>query len=445
MNSRFIFFTAKRRFRSVLWRATDALFIAILLALILHILVHVSVATSPLLAQALVPYKWYGVNRSGGEFSPEKIPGIPGTDFVYPDNADLMRTFTERGLILLRLPFIWERLQPEALGPLDPETVRQIKKTLDSAKDAKAQVLLDLHNYGRYHKKALIASDGKLLGDVWSKLLLEVQNHPALFGAEIMNEPHDLVGGPDTWKQIAQDTVTIMRERGVSTRLVIPGYGWQSARYWQDNNAGLTIADPDENMVYSAHQYFDKSGTGIYDEVELSMLLPGKAGELLKPFTDWLEKNKATGIITEFGVPKTDMAWLPVLDEFLTVVDTNPRLLGAVYWSSGPWWGDYPLSVEPDNSPQTVSILKVLSQFPSRSNPVTLPKFVKPGQTVKFKNQPTIYLVDKNGLLPFATWSGYKAYRATHANSRLVMLLDKAENYTIRWVEAELGFISNFR
>ena len=139
------------------------------------------------------------------------------------------------------------------------------------------------------------------------------------------------------------------------------------------------------------------------------------------------------------------MAWLPVLDEFLTVVDTNPRLLGAVYWSSGPWWGDYPLSVEPDNSPQTVSILKVLSQFPSRSNPVTLPKFVKPGQTVKFKNQPTIYLVDKNGLLPFATWSGYKAYRATHANSRLVMLLDKAENYTIRWVEAELGFISNFR
>jgi endoglucanase len=34
-----------------------------------------------------------------------------------------------------------------------------------------------------------------------------------------------------------------------------------------------------------------------------------------------------------------------VLDNFLAAMKQNG--IGGTYWAAGPWWGDYPLSVEP--------------------------------------------------------------------------------------------------
>ncbi len=65
-------------------------------------------------------------------------------------------------------------------------------------------------------------------------------------------------------------------------------------------------------------------------------------------------------MFTEYGVPRDDSRWLAVLDSFLNYIDADPSILGGTYWGSGPWWGTYPLSIEPlggSDAPQ-VSVLK---------------------------------------------------------------------------------------
>ncbi len=65
----------------------------------------------------------------------------------------------------------------------------------------------------------------------------------------------------------------------------------------------------------------------------------------LKPFLDWLTLHNARGFLGEYGVPDNDPHWLVVLDNFLDTLDAAG--IGGTCWATGPWWGDYALSVEP--------------------------------------------------------------------------------------------------
>ena len=56
----------------------------------------------------------FGVNMSGGEFG-GVYPGELGVHYGYPTAKDL-DYFKEQGLMLIRFPFRWERLQPELYG-----------------------------------------------------------------------------------------------------------------------------------------------------------------------------------------------------------------------------------------------------------------------------------------------------------------------------------------
>ena len=64
-------------------------------------------------------------------------------------------------------------------------------------------------------------------------------------------------------------------------------------------------------------------------------------------FRKWLQIHHVKGIFTEVGVPGNDPQWLASFDMFLFSINTDPNIVGATYWSAGPWWGSYPLSIEP--------------------------------------------------------------------------------------------------
>ncbi len=67
--------------------------------------------------------------------------------------------------------------------------------------------------------------------------------------------------------------------------------------------------------------------------------------ERVRPFVEWLKKNKKKGMIGEFGVPDNDPRWLPLMDRMLAYLKQN--CIPSTYWAAGPGWGNYFLSVEP--------------------------------------------------------------------------------------------------
>ena len=52
---------------------------------------------------------------------------------------------------LVRLPFRWERLQPQLNQPLDTVELSRVKAFVDAATAEGVTVLLDVHNYARWH------------------------------------------------------------------------------------------------------------------------------------------------------------------------------------------------------------------------------------------------------------------------------------------------------
>ena len=67
------------------------------------------------IANTFVPF---GVNLAGAEFSEAKVPSVCETDYFYPTIAEL-DYFKDKGLMLIRFPFRWERIQCSFGGELD--------------------------------------------------------------------------------------------------------------------------------------------------------------------------------------------------------------------------------------------------------------------------------------------------------------------------------------
>lgn len=67
---------------------------------------------------AAKPLAYTGVNIAGGEFfDPVKTPApIYSKNFTYPTQAEL-QYFAGKGMNVVRIPFRWETLQPEAKKP----------------------------------------------------------------------------------------------------------------------------------------------------------------------------------------------------------------------------------------------------------------------------------------------------------------------------------------
>jgi endoglucanase len=310
--------------------------------------------------------KPFGVNLAAAEFGPQHLPGTAGVDYTYPAGAGRAAYFAGKGLTLIRLPFLWERVQPAAYGHLSAADVGGIRALLDDAQASGAQVILDLHNYGRYYGAPLTRADAGKLADVWGKLAQAFRGHPGLYGYELMNEPHDLPEGPDSWAYLAQAAADGIRRYDSQAWLLVPGYSWQSARFWADNNASLDVRDPAGRLLYAAHLYFDADHTGTYrNSYDADRAYSTIGVDRLQPYLAWLAARNARGILTEYGVPDNDARWSAALDLFLAALASSPRIQGGTYWAAGPWWGTFALSVEP-RSGQDRPQMAVLARYPSR-------------------------------------------------------------------------------
>ena len=338
---------------------------------------------------------YFGTNLSGAEFAPSnQYPyGIDGQEYSFPPKASF-DYFCQKGLKLIRLPFRWERVQPELNGELGgarngsgKSYLQQMKDLVQYAQDKGMFIILDMHNFARRGvngNEYLIDETENLtrghFADVWKKLATEFKDYRNIWGYDLMNEPHDM--GNSKWFDIAQAAINAVREVDSRTSIIICGDAWSSAKDWPNVSDNLkNLADPSNKLIYQAHVYFDRNASGVYDKYDGELNVgttPQEEGandqtgvERVKPFVEWRVRNNKVGFIGEYGAPAADGAWNTIMGNMLDYLQKHG--VPATYWSAGPRWGDYPLSIEPDNDysvdkPQ----MSVLSKYKKTTYPANL-------------------------------------------------------------------------
>lgn len=312
----------------------------------------------------------FGVSLCGAEFGTDNLPGTLNKDYIYPERSEV-EYFANKGVSLMQLPFRWERIQHQLFAPLDGQELNRIKKFMTDCANTGVMVVLNMHNFARYKvngQEYIIGSPEvpvAAFNDVWKKLAYELRNFNNVYGLDIMNEPHDM--GGYSWFNAAQETIKSIRQVNKDVAVMIEGESYSNAATWANQNDYLkNLVDPSDNLVYNAHCYFDNDYSGRYELGYDASNINAQTGvEKVKPFINWLKANGKRGFVGEFGVPKTDKRWLPVLDNFLNYLTANN--ISGSYWAAGQWWKSYPLSLHPiagNDQPQMMVYAKYL-QNPS--------------------------------------------------------------------------------
>lgn len=311
----------------------------------------------------------HGVSLAGAEFGADSVSfsnlrtGDLGVNYVFP-KEDTIRYFSKLGVRRLRLPFRWERVQPALGRDLHAAHVAQLRKVCRSARQYGCSVLLDVHNYARYRidlrgipRTCVIDEhvDGEVVvsrddfADLWRRLALEFRGERGVAGYALMNEPHDM--GRSDWKQISQHAVDAIRVVDQTTPIVVSGDCWASAENFETaNGTEAWIRDPSKKTIYEAHCYFDHDSSGKYmlsfrKELENDSRLLHRGRQRVKPFLAWCKRNGVRGLIGEYGTP-ADTEWRDVTVGFLNACTESQ--VPVFYWAAGEWWGNYPLSVQPE-------------------------------------------------------------------------------------------------
>ncbi len=303
-----------------------------------------------------------GVNLSGAEFGNTHLPGKLNKDYIYPADEDL-RYFQQAGMGIIRLPFLWERIQHELYGPLDTAELEELRRFVSAARALNLCVLLDLHNFGSYRGQELgsPALPGSALTDVWLRLQRAFPDADTS-ALGLMNEPAPIPMA--AWTAMAQETVLALRAAGAKNLILVPSGRWSGAHEWHRRFDGVTPAesfrtfhDPLNNYAIELHQYTDAdfSGTGKL------CLSANQLRQILERVTQWAIQERKKLFLGEFGVPSST-GCLATLTAMLQSMQSSNAWLGWTYWSAGRWWGTYPYSIHPGPGPEAPQ-LTVLRSF----------------------------------------------------------------------------------
>lgn len=312
----------------------------------------------------------FGINLAGAEFGHgSKMPGEVNIDYFYPTTKDL-DYWKSKGLILVRVPFKWDRIQHNIFGKLTSKEIKVMKNMLKEANRRDMKVVLDLHNYGRRKIEGnnyIIGHDSlpiEAFATFWGELAKEMKGYEnSIYGYGLMNEPHDMLKSTP-WIRIAQAAIFEIRKHDMKTPIIVGGNHWSSADKWKDVSDELKyLYDPAHNLIFEAHVYFDEDASGVYRhsyDKEKANLYIGV--ERLRPFVKWLKENNLKGFIGEYGIPSDDERWMRCLDYMLDYMQKQG--INGTYWAAGARWNKYILGIHPiDNYTKDAPQVKILRKY----------------------------------------------------------------------------------
>lgn len=307
-----------------------------------------------------------GVNLSGAEFG--ETPGKLDTDYTYPSEAAIQR-LGKLGASAIRLPFRWERIQPELNGSLDIMELAHLDQTVRRINEAGLIAIIDLHNYGYYAKKQLGSAElsADALADVWSRLATHYRDRPKLVFA-LMNEPHDITSA--NWARIQNVAIAAIRKAGAKQLLLVTGTAFGGAHSWTSdlpvgNNARdlVGVVDPLDRYAYDFHQYLDADYSGRAPECSAA---PG-ALKAIDDVTAWLKANGRRGFLGEFAASNRPEC-LTALRQMVAKLDASPQQwLGWTAWGAGAWWpADYVFNLEPTKAGERPQMKVLLERLKAK-------------------------------------------------------------------------------
>lgn len=231
-----------------------------------------------------------GINVAGGEFaSPvdeemvsfsNRNPGVHDRDYHY-DSADTFDYLASKGIGVVRIPFRWERLQRRLGGELDGGELDRLRDVVSRAASAGLEVILDMHNYGAFYLhegnhgvRCPIGAERcpiELFADVWQRISAVFEDDDAVIAYGLMNEPvglssRDDMSEAEVWHAASQQALSAIREQGDDKLIMVSGYFWAGVRQWVKWNPEPWIDDPEGRFLYEAHHYFDRDGSGRYEQ-----------------------------------------------------------------------------------------------------------------------------------------------------------------------------------
>ena len=295
--------------------------------------------------------RWRGVSLAGAEFAPAYLPGVHNRNYRYPDAASVAY-FKAKGMDTVRLPFLWERLQPSLNQTFNPTEAARLTTLVRNITATGTSVILDPHNYARY-RDSLIGSDAvpySAFADFWSRLARQFRdNDRVVFG--LMNEPHSMP--TEQWLAAANAALAAIRTVGATNIVTVPGNAWSGAYSWDKDWYGTSnatvmkrIFDPGNNMVFEMHQYLDADSSGLNPTCVSATI----GSERLQTVTKWLRTNGYRAFLGEMGTPANDTC-NQALANMLDFMQVNADVwAGWTWWAAGPWWGDQMLSIEPSGN-----------------------------------------------------------------------------------------------
>lgn len=310
-----------------------------------------------------LPYT--GVNLASAEFG-SQIPGTYGTTYIYPEPSGSASFFASKGMNVFRLPFKWERLQRSlSVEAFDTSEMQRLRAAVSHITNfVGAYCVLDPHNYGRY--------GGEIIGEnvnvpiskfaiFWKLLAAEFKdNERVIFG--LMNEPYNQ--DTDMWAKSANAAISAIRSIGAQQLILVPGtrwtggHSWARADKWGSSNADamMKIVDPSDNIAFEIHQYLDSDFSGTNEQCVSASI----GSETLMSVTNWLRSNGHKAFLGEFGGGSSTLC-LTAIDNMLSFLELSSDVwIGWTWWAAGPWWGNYFMSVEPQNGASNAPQLNVL-------------------------------------------------------------------------------------
>ncbi|KAJ5944636.1 hypothetical protein N7516_004804 [Penicillium verrucosum] len=307
-------------------------------------------------AKRASPFKWFGASESGAEFGETNLPGVYGTDYIFPD-ASAIQTLKGKGMNIFRVAFRMERLVPNSMtGEFDAGYLTNLTETVKAITDGGSHAVLDPHNYGRYNGE--IISTTSDFQTFWKNVAGKfVSNELVIFDTN--NEYHDM--DQDLVLKLNQAAIDGIRSAGAKSQYIfVEGNSYTGAWTWTKVNDNLkALTDPQDKIIYEMHQYLDSDGSGTSETCVSTTI--GK--ERVTDATQWLKDNKKVGVIGEFAGGVNDNCKTAITGMLDYMGDNSEVWLGALWWAAGPWWGDYIFSMEPASGTAYTGMLSTLEPY----------------------------------------------------------------------------------
>ncbi|KAJ5297302.1 hypothetical protein PENANT_c005G08925 [Penicillium antarcticum] len=301
-------------------------------------------------------FLWFGSNESGAEFGNQNLPGVLGTDYMWPSTSAI-QTLRSDGMNIFRVAFAMERLVPGTLtSSMDATYLSDLRNTVNYITSTGAYAVLDPHNYGRYYGS--IISSTSDFAAFWKTLATEfASNEKVIFDTnnEFNSEDQMLV------LQLNQAAIDAIRAAGATSQYIfVEGNSWTGAWTWATVNDNMkNLTDPEDKIIYEMHQYLDSDGSGTSETCVSSTI----GQERVVAATKWLKDNGKKAFLGEFAGGANSVCQSAVTGMLEYLQANSDVWLGATWWAAGPWWGNYIYSFEPPSGTAYVYYMDLLKKY----------------------------------------------------------------------------------